>query len=288
MAVGFFKMIVVADLFAEYVNAVFNDAANATGFGVMLGSVLFAVQIYCDFSGYTDIAIGCARVMGIKLMKNFDRPYTAKTIKEFWARWHISLSTWFRDYLYFPLGGSRCSKSRHMFNLFVVFLASGLWHGANWTFVLWGIIHAIYRIVGELTYKSREKLWARVGVNTSSLPFSILRRVLTFILVCFTWIFFRANSLSDLGILLTKLFTDFGSIGGTLNMMGIGLTAALVAVFSVFVMTEFDILTGREETEALVGASRKTGIMWCVWAVAVAWIMLYSVGGASTFIYFQF
>lgn len=288
MAVGFFKKIVVADLFAEYVNAVFNDAANATGFGVMLGSVLFAVQIYCDFSGYTDIAIGCARVMGIKLMKNFDRPYTAKTIKEFWARWHISLSTWFRDYLYFPLGGSRCSKSRHMFNLFVVFLASGLWHGANWTFVLWGIIHAIYRIVGELTYKSREKLWARVGVNTSSVPFSILRRVLTFILVCFSWIFFRANSLSDLGILLTKLFTDFGSVGATLNMMGIGLTAALVAVFSVFVMTEFDILTGREETEVLVGASRKTGIMWCVWAVAVAWIMLYSVGGASTFIYFQF
>ena len=254
----------------------------------MLGSVLFAVQIYCDFSGYTDIAIGCARVMGIKLMKNFDRPYTAKTIKEFWARWHISLSTWFRDYLYFPLGGSRCSKSRHMFNLFVVFLASGLWHGANWTFVLWGIIHAIYRIVGEHTYKSREKLSACVGVNTSSVPFSILRRVLTFILVCFSWIFFRANSLSDLGILLTKLFTDFGSVGATLNMMGIGLTAALVAVFSVLVMTEFDILTGREETEVLVGASRKTGIMWCVWAVAVAWIMLYSVGGASTFIYFQF
>lgn len=288
MAVGFFKKIVVADILAEYVNAVFNNAANSTGLSVILGSMIFGIQIYCDFSGYTDIAIGCARIMGIRLMKNFDKPYTAKTIKEFWARWHISLSTWFRDYLYFPLGGSRCSKPRHMFNIFVVFLASGLWHGANWTFVIWGIIHAFYRIIGELTYNGREKFWAKLGVNTSSRVFSLLRRVLTFILVSFSWIFFRANSLSDLKILLSNIFTDFGSIGATLEYMGIGITAALVLVFSIFVMSELDVITGNERTEALVLTSRKTGIMWCVWAIAVAWIMLYSVGGASTFIYFQF
>ncbi|MGN1095807.1 MAG: MBOAT family O-acyltransferase [Eubacteriales bacterium] len=289
MAVGFFKKLVVADIFAEYVNSVFNDAANATGLGVILGSVFFAVQIYCDFSGYTDIAIGCARVMGIRLMKNFDRPYNrAVSIKDFWARWHISLSTWFRDYLYFPLGGSRCSKPRHMFNLFVVFLASGLWHGANWTFVLWGILHAFYRIVGELTYKPREKFWEKLHVNTKSFPFTMLRRAATFVLVCFSWIFFRANSISDLGILLSKLFTGFGNVGATLEAMGIGITAALLAVFSVIVMNQLDTLTGDGALEINITASRKTGVMWCIWAVALAWILLYSVGGASTFIYFQF
>ena len=136
MLVGFFKKVAVADVLSLYVNAVYNDVSNATGFGVVVATVLFAVQIYCDFSGYTDIAIGCARIMGIRLMQNFNHPYTATTIKGFWARWHISLSTWFKDYLYFPLGGSRCSKPRHLMNLFIVFLVSGLWHGAAWTYVI--------------------------------------------------------------------------------------------------------------------------------------------------------
>lgn len=288
MAVGFFKKIVVADLVAEYVNSVFNNATEATGLGVALGSVLFAVQIYCDFSGYTDIAIGCSRVMGIRLMKNFDRPYKSQTIKEFWARWHISLSSWLRDYLYFPLGGSRCSGGRHMFNLFVVFLASGLWHGANWTFVLWGILHGVYRIVGELTYKPREALWAKLKINTKAVWFTYVRRFFTFALVCFAWIFFRANNLSDLGILLGKLFSGWGSLSGTLSAMGLGATAIIVTLLSVIIMTELDILTGDDEPEAVICPSRKTSVVWCVWAVACAWLMLLSVGGASSFIYFQF
>ncbi len=288
MGVGFFKKIVVADLIAEYVNAVFNSPENATGFGVAIGSMLFAVQIYCDFSGYTDIAIGCSRIMGIRLMKNFDRPYTSQTIKEFWNRWHLSLSTWLRDYLYFPLGGSRCSKPRHMFNIFVVFLVSGLWHGANWTFVLWGILHGVYRIAGELTYPVREKLWAKLGVNTKSAPMVIVRRINTFVLVCFAWIFFRANSLSDLRVLLTKLFTPWGSLSDTLSAMGLGVAAIIVTVLSIIVLDEFDILTGYESDELAVCNRGKTSVVWCVWAVAVAWIMLLSVGGASSFIYFQF
>lgn len=288
MAVGFFKKIVVADLLAEYVNSVFNNPTEATGFGVVIAAALFSVQIYCDFSGYTDIAIGCARVMGIKLMKNFDRPYTAKTVKEFWARWHISLSTWFRDYLYFPLGGSRCSKPRHMFNLFMVFFVSGLWHGANWTFIIWGLIHAAYRIIGELTYKKREEFWAKIHVDTGSTWFGIIRRILTFILVAFAFIFFRANSLGDLGLLLGAVFTNPGNLLSTLSSMGLGISAIIVTVLSIVIMTELDILTGKEETEAIVSDSRKTSVVWCVWGVAVAWIMLLSVGGASTFIYFQF
>ncbi len=286
MAVGFFKKIVVADLLAEYVNAVFNDAANSTGPGILLATVFFAFQIYCDFSGYTDIAIGCARVMGIRLMKNFDRPYTATTIKEFWARWHISLSTWFRDYLYFPLGGSRCSKPRHMFNIFMVFFVSGLWHGANWTFVIWGLLHAAYRIIGELTYKKREALWAKMHVDTNKTWFRALRRLMTFVLVCFAWIFFRANSISDIGVLLSNLTVGWGDIPATLTSMGIGITSSIMAVLSVIVMSQLDILAERNEAQGAI--CTKASTMWLVWAVALAWIMLLSIGGASTFIYFQF
>ena len=288
MAVGFFKKIVVADLFANYVNSVFNSAADATGWGVAIGSLMFTVQIYCDFSGYTDIAIGCARIMGIRLMKNFDRPFTAQSIKEFWARWHISLSTWFRDYIYFPMGGSRCSKARHMFNIFVVFLISGLWHGANWTFLIWGLLHALFRIVGELTEKPREALWAKMKIDTDALWFRAIRRIFTFLLVSFAFIFFRANSVSDLGVLLGKLFTGWGSLGGTLSSMGLGVSAAIVAVLSVVIMTELDVITSNESAELSAAPSRKTTLVWTVWAVAFAWIMLLSVGGASTFIYFQF
>lgn len=151
MAVGFFKKIAVADILAGYVNSVYNDIGKATAIGIIIATVLFAVQIYCDFSGYTDIAIGCARIMGIRLMQNFDRPYSARSIKEFWDRWHISLSTWFRDYLYIPLGGNRCSRARYYLNLFIVFLVSGLWHGANWTFVIWGALHGFFRIFGSAT-----------------------------------------------------------------------------------------------------------------------------------------
>lgn len=155
MIIGFFKKVVVADLIATYVNAVYNAPDTARGLSVLIATMLFAVQIYCDFSGYTDIAIGCAEIMGIRLMQNFNRPYTSTSIKEFWKRWHISLSSWFQDYLYFPLGGSRCSRPRHLFNLCVVFLVSGLWHGAAWTFVIWGGLHAFYQVVGHPTQKAQ-------------------------------------------------------------------------------------------------------------------------------------
>ena len=146
--------------------------------------------------------------MGIDLMQNFDNPYSARSIKEFWGRWHISLSTWFRDYLYIPLGGNRCKKPRHLFNLFVTFLLSGLWHGANWTFVIWGALHGVYQIVGLLTSGVRKKAREKTGLENSSF-LAIWQRAITFVLVCFAWLFFRANSVSDSGILLKKLFSDW-------------------------------------------------------------------------------
>ena len=290
MAIGFFKKIVVADLIAEFVNAVYNSPETATGLGIVIASVLFSVQIYCDFSGYTDIAIGCARIMGIRLMQNFDRPYRARSIKEFWARWHISLSTWFRDYLYIPLGGNRCSKARHYFNLFVVFFVSGLWHGASWTFVIWGCLHGIYQIVGMLTKKPRLALHKALHIKEDSLFLILWQRFWTFVLVCFSWIFFRANSTGDLMTLLGNLTKGWNleAMKGTISSMGITLTGVLVTLLSIVILSMLDALCSDTKLYENGTASRQYTVTWIALAVAAAWCLLLSVGGASAFIYFQF
>ena len=289
MLVGFFKKIVVADLISVYVNSIYNSAEGATGLGVIIATALFAVQIYCDFSGYTDIATGCARIMGIRLMKNFDHPYTATSIKEFWSRWHISLSTWFKDYLYIPLGGNRCSKSRHLFNLFVVFAVSGLWHGANWTYVVWGCLHGVYQIVGNLTWKRRNALLEKIGLSKDHIAVVAVRRVITFVLVCFSWLFFRANNMGEAVTLLKALFTDFGGFSDTFKLMGLDTVALLTTVLSIFILYVIDNLHKYEETEdggaVLIG---KGAFVYFIWIVLIAWAVLLSKDMASSFIYFQF
>ena len=296
MIVGFFKKVCVADVLSLYVNEIYNDVSNASAFGVIIATALFAVQIYCDFSGYTDIAIGCARIMGIRLMKNFDHPYTATTIKEFWGRWHISLSSWFKDYLYFPLGGSRCKKPRHLFNLFVVFLVSGLWHGAAWTYVIWGAIHGVYQIVGNLTIKSRNRLLGRMKLSEKSLPVVILRRIGVFILVCFAWLFFRANSMADAVVLLQSLFVTGWDVSLTdalrsMNLISAetGLTPLLICLFSILILLMIDNVLKYEDEE---GASyllvRGGSFVYFVWIIMFSWAILLSQDVASTFIYFQF
>lgn len=295
MLVGFFKKVVVADLLAVYVNAVYNDVSNASAVSVILASVMFAVQIYCDFSGYTDIAIGCARVMGIRLMQNFDVPYTARSIKEFWNRWHISLSTWFRDYLYFPLGGSRCAKWRHLMNLMIVFLVSGLWHGAAWTFVIWGFLHGAYQVVGILTKNARENLCGKLGINRETKAYHAWQTVCTFVLVTFAWIFFRANSMADLGILMTKLFTAWSvPLTDVFAGMGLDLRGAAISVLSVIVLIYLDRLVKHDEVPEADGSLKSTAAVdrgkaiVLTWAIAVAWLALLAGDGASSFIYFQF
>ena len=165
MAWGLVKKIVVADRLAELANRVYDAPRGFTGLPLITGTVAFAFQIYCDFSGYSDIAIGSAQVMGFTLMKNFDRPYTARSIGEFWRRWHISLSTWFRDYVYIPLGGNRTARPRWYVNLFVTFLVSGLWHGARWTFVVWGALHGAYLIAGLVSAGARKRVRAALGLE---------------------------------------------------------------------------------------------------------------------------
>lgn len=295
MLTGFFKKIAVADLCAAYVVPVFSEPERANGMSVILAAVLFAFQIYGDFAGYTDIAIGCARVMGIKLMKNFDRPYTAESIKEFWARWHISLSSWFRDYLYIPLGGNRCSKARHLCNLMTVFLVSGLWHGAAWTYVIWGALHGFYQVVGILTKKLRSGIYDRLRIDRDSRAARLWRRGVTFVLVTFAWIFFRANSISDIGTLLARLFgawTLGGNIATAYGIMGLTLPGAAACISAITAMCLLDKYGGcdapaHSETRAhrLLAAVKYASL---IWAIAFAWLILLDGDGASSFIYFQF
>ncbi len=194
---GFFKKVAVADRLAEYVNAVYAQPDQFTGLQVLLATYFFAFQIYCDFSGYTDIARGAARVMGFNLMLNFRRPYFSQSISEFWKRWHISLSTWFRDYLYIPLGGNRVGPVRHYANLLTVFLVSGLWHGANWTYLIWGGLHGLYQMTGLLTAPLRRRALAALRWRPDALPLRCGRILLNFHLVLIAWVFFRAPSLDQ-------------------------------------------------------------------------------------------
>ena len=209
MAWGYFLKMVIADRISILVDGIFDEYYLYGTITLIIGAVAFAIQIYCDFMSYSTIAIGAAKVLGFELMENFDTPYLAMSIKEFWRRWHISLSTWFRDYLYIPLGGSRCSKVRKYFNLMVTFLASGLWHGADWTYVIWGGLHGIYQIIGDMLAPVRKKLHAVFGTKENSFSYKLACILGTFALADFAWIFFRADSIENAFGYIGRMFTHF-------------------------------------------------------------------------------
>ena len=298
MLVGFFKKIVVADQISRYVDAVYNNVSEGgdavNGFTVLVATLLFAVQIYCDFSGYTDIAIGCSRVMGIKLMQNFNDPYVATNIKDFSRRWHISLTTWFTDYVYIPLGGSRCKKWRHLTNLMIVFLLSGIWHGAAWTYIIWGVLHGIYQIVGNLTAKPRSRLIAKLGFDEKGRAVTYVRRVITFALVCLAWMVFRANSLSDLGTLLSTLFTGWGGIdfGASLDALGMSVINIITIILSIIMLKQLDLQINTkpnlDNSAKVINPARSMVYVSLCWCVAAAWMILLASNIESAFIYFQF
>ena len=296
MLVGFFKKIAIADQISKYVDAVYNNVGGeaTNGFTVALATVLFAVQIYCDFSGYTDIAIGCSRILGIRLMQNFNDPYTAVNIKDFWRRWHISLTSWFTDYVYIPLGGSRCKKWRHLLNIMIVFLLSGIWHGAAWTYIIWGIIHGVYQIIGNLTAKPRSRLISRLGFREDGAPVRYVRTVITFILVSLAWMVFRANSLAELGSLFATLFTGWGgvSIAASLDSLGMSVINLITIILSVVILKLLDkqinTRPDADNTARLINPARSAVYVTLCWCVAVAWLILLASNTESAFIYFQF
>ena len=204
IAWGMFKKVVIADRLAMLVDYSYDNPLDHNGLTLLVATIFFTFQIYCDFSGYSDIAIGTARVMGFKLMENFDAPYSSTSISEFWRRWHISLSGWFRDYLYIPLGGNRVREYRKYFNLFFVFMMSGLWHGAAWTYIVWGALHGIYLVFAQL----RDKYLPFSLSKSPNAPITkFINLTITFILVMFTWVFFRAKGMSNAKIIFKKIFS---------------------------------------------------------------------------------
>ncbi len=290
MAWGLFKKVVIADRLAIVVDTVYNNPEQYNSLTLIIATVFFAFQIFCDFSGYSDMAIGAARVMGFKLMTNFDKPYQSKSIHEFWKRWHISLSTWFRDYFYISLGGNRVSIPRWYLNLFLVFLVSGLWHGANWTFVIWGALHGFYLVFALITKNKREKLNSVLGIK----KFQLISVLTTFTLVSFAWIFFRANNVSSAIYIATHIFTGLDDIFYRLvnhlpviENFGIGKKSILISVLLIIFLETVHFIQNKVNISEII--LRKPAIVrWSIYYVLIIAIIFLGVYENRQFIYFQF
>ena len=284
MAWGYFKKILIADALAQY-TSILAAPGDYTGFSLVLAVFFFAVQIYCDFSGYSDIAIGTANLLGIRLMTNFKSPYYSQSIRQFWSRWHISLSTWFRDYVYIPLGGSRVGKVRHCLNLMITFLVSGLWHGAQWTFVIWGGVHGAMQIAENLLCPRRLRK-PSTGVT------AMIRMAAVFAVCCFAWVFFVSDCVSDAFYTLSHMFRGISDPIGylTVGIDGMGLDFPKLSglCLPIAVLAVFDWFSLKEDVIAAI-SSRKWYIRWPVYLALVLWLMIMLPSEqTSEFIYFQF
>lgn len=290
MAWGYFKKMVVADTLAVYVDTVYNNLYAYKGFPLVVVSLLFSIQIYCDFSGYSDIAIGCAKLFGIDLMKNFDSPYFSTSIKEFWRRWHISLSTWFKDYVYIPLGGNRVSKARNCWNLLVTFMVSGLWHGANWTYVIWGGLHGVIQILENLLFpKKKGKADSK---EKDKLFFG--KVIWVFLFTTFAWVFFRAETFEDAIYVIGHMFDGIGqpavyfSFSQLYTYLGLDLLTLLGMICSVAILTVFDYISLKKDVLKSIGR-RKLMLRWAIYICFIIFIIFnVPVTSGQEFIYFQF
>lgn len=283
---GFFKKLVLADFLAGFADPVFAQPEEAAGPAVLLAAVCFALQIYCDFSGYSDIALGAARLMGIRLMENFRTPYQAESIRDFWRRWHISLTSWFTDYLYIPLGGSRRGLARHCRNLLLVFLASGLWHGANWTFLLWGGLHGCYQTAALLLRRQPVHPLAALPGRLGRL----CRRGWVFLLVCLAWVLFRADSVGDAVTLFSHLGTGWGDLSSALAFTGITASALppiALRLACLALLARLPQPLGSDASPHQL-AQRALSVLLLVTVLSVAWLALLAVHGENVFLYFQF
>lgn len=285
MAWGFFKKVVIADRLAIYVNDVYGRPADYHGLQLTLATVFFAYQIYCDFSGYSDIAIGTARVLGFRLMENFDTPYHSASISEFWRRWHISLSSWFRDYVYIPLGGSRNGAFRNAGNLLFTFGISGLWHGANWTFVLWGLLNGFYLVFGKATRGARNAAFAAIGLGEGHGLRRGIQIATTFCLACFAWVLFRAKSVDDALYVYSNFFSgwDFASVK-TEHFF----RRDLLMAFGGITLLEFLQWAMRHKSWSQWSRRTPTGLRWAAYVSVVFGVLLFGVYRKTEFIYFQF
>ncbi len=281
---GLFKKIVIADNCAELANSIFNNSSTFSGSTLFFGAVFFSFQIYGDFSGYSDIALGSARLFGVELLQNFSYPYFSRDIAEFWRRWHISLSSWFKDYVYIPLGGSRVTTSKKIRNIFVIFILSGFWHGANWTFIIWGLLNALFIIPSIILTTNRTNF--EIVAKGKSFPtlkeFSSI--LITFILTTFIWIFFRSESLEFALNYISKIFSSsFFTVPKFAELDKVLITIAFVCIF---ILIEW---SGRESKYAI----SKLGLKWNRYLrhgmyYAIVFSIFWFCGKSEQFIYFQF
>lgn len=280
---GFFKKLVIADNLATYVDKIFNSVTDFKGVCFLIATLCFTIQIYCDFSGYSDIAIGTAKLLEIDLMTNFESPYFSGSIKEFWSRWHVSLSTWFRDYVYIPLGGNRVGKIRHKINLLITFLLSGLWHGANWTFVAWGTLHGGAQVIESCFPQNKGKKRRNP-----------IRVICVFMFVAFAWIFFRANCLWDVKFILSNMFYGISNPAEYFDIKKwyIGTSDAdiyynlVVMLINIFILGIFDFLSLKKD---IFGELAKNKVLdWAFMLTVFSLILLFRFSGETNFVYFQF
>jgi len=284
---GLFKKVVIADNFSNVVDLVYNNPESFGGIHYIVATIFFAFQIYCDFSGYSDIAIGTARIFGFKLMENFRMPYLSKSIGEFWKRWHISLSTWFRDYVYIPLGGNRVSKSKTLTNIFIVFLVSGFWHGAKWTFVVWGAIHGVILIVENLI-----RLKGNIQKSKYHRASASIKVTLVFFIVCFAWIFFRSNSMNDAAYITSRLF-DFSlplakELRGMTTYLGLPLWKFVGYFVLIGVLFIQDYLIENDKLSEISIIRMHPILRWSIYTFIILTILLFGSFDVEQFVYFQF
>lgn len=293
---GFFVKMVIADRAAVLVNTVFDNYHMYGSTELVLAVVFFALQIYCDFGSYSLIAIGAAKIMGFELMENFNTPYFACSIRDFWSRWHISLSTWFRDYLYIPLGGNRRGRVRKSVNIMIVFLASGLWHGADWSYVVWGGIHGAYQVIGDYLASFREKCIRKLRVNTACFSWKFLQTTVTFILVVFAWIFFRADSIGDALQYIRRIWvrpTPWVLFNGEIFTLGLDRPEMNILLVSICMLGLVDLVRYRKKMTLDVFLMQQN--LWFRGGIMIGLVVLifvcgkYGVGfDPQQFIYFQF
>lgn len=283
IAWGLFKKMVIADRVAVYVDQIYNNPADYTGAPVILATVFFAFQIYCDFSGYSDIAIGSGKVLGFKLMDNFDRPYAAKSVTEFWRRWHISLSTWLTDYIYTPVSVRyrNWGTTAVVFSLFITFLACGLWHGASWTFVIWGLLHGLMVSFDAVTKKCRKKIRKKVP----TVLYDYVSMVFTFSFLCFSYVFFRANSVSDAFLIIHNMFNiDLSNMN--IHVTSLSRTELIVAFVSIAILEIAQLIQSRINIAQYLAAKHLL-FRWGVYIAFTSYILFFRTSGEE-FIYFQF
>lgn len=290
---GYFLKLVVADRLAIYVKNVY-EGGDVPGSLILVATIFYTFEIYCDFGGYSHIAIGAARILGIDVMKNFDSPYLSRSIAEFWRRWHISLSSFFKDYVYIPLGGNRKGTVRKYINILIVFAVSGLWHGAAFTFIVWGLLHGVYQIVGFVLQPVRDKLVELFKVNRNSFSHMILKTFITFMLVNFAWVFFRATSMwQAAGIIQESFkFTPWAFSNGELFRQGLDQANMLVAVLGIALLIAIDIVNYKGIVVREKILSQGIWMRYLIGIAAVLTILILGIWGpgydAASFIYQQF